>query len=120
MFAAVTKVVLAGRGRGGLNAVGAVVHIGVVLGGHGMTMGLDVFVAVVVVVAVEASIAHGHEFDEEEHHDSHEDNAFNPVILGDGAGQALIGESLDSGRKQLVTMLVTDIQVHFEGFNLHE
>lgn len=50
---------------------------------------------IIMVVAVsELGVAHGHEFDKEQHKDGHQHNAFNPIVIGDGASQAFISQSL--------------------------
>ena len=42
----------------------------------------------------ELGIAHGHELDKEQHEDGHENDTFDPIVVSDGAGQALIGEGV--------------------------
>ena len=41
-----------------------------------------------------ASIAHHHEFHEEQDHHCHQDNTLHPTVLGNGAGETLIRQSL--------------------------
>ena len=57
-------------------------------------------------VVVENGEAHGHELGEEEDKDGHEGDAFDPGVVGDGAGQAFVpegfvgrGEEVDEGSR---------------------
>lgn len=56
---------------------------------------------VVAVTRAKVSITHGHELEKEHDEDDHEDNAFNPGVLGDNARETLIRQGL-IGRSQQV------------------
>lgn len=52
------------------------------------------FVFVHAGIGSEGCVAHGHELGEEENEDGHEADAFDPVILRDGARETVVGESI--------------------------
>ena len=87
VFARVTQVVFTGD-----------VAFGFIVGDRVLVLFLGHFVNM---SFANASIPHHHEFHEEQNHHRHQDNTLHPTVLGDGAGETLIRQSLFCRAEQM-------------------